>query len=478
MISPQVFNMPKRNQRPTTLDINASRAAAIRAVKGLRDAGRNPVEVIVPVPTKTKQQRRPRRRASGMLTIGTTTGVGQPTVFQPKSSNSVVIERTARVAEVDNITGSPLERGHKILDMLVEPDMTPDFAALGSRFQFTNYLALQISVITSFPATTSGSYMVSFLQDPAEEVACGAQALSDLTSVEGTRVVNAFESTIIKVPVSNTCAYYNAHREGADIRLHSPGRIVVLVDGPINQQGTFTVNMTYKIRLSRPVTAQAETVVEPPIRITRPIISGDHGIFHQTDGTYYLGAMIGAEPTVDAADFLDIPPAYIEKATNDVGTQLSFEFDAPTPHLAAVTALRAGGANTVGVNVYIDRLRLAYVLVEANKRVWRLYLATSHHLANEGHLAYSFGYGYRTEGDDAAFGVTPFAPGEKLVPTAASEDCVSNAKAGFLGSAKSSGSQTINMMPSSDSLVQSLADSLASKLWPRKQTNEQTPLTN
>lgn len=143
--------------------------------------------------------------------------------------------------------GAP--RGHVIYDQIITPAIAARLQTQASLFQKIHYKSLRFEIQTQTPTTNSGGYVVAFLHDPQMEVGTGEAALRALTAIQGTKTSKFWQSTDISVKTTQQ-EYYTL--QGNDVRLFSPGRFIVLTDGPPTENVSITILFHWTVGLSRP----------------------------------------------------------------------------------------------------------------------------------------------------------------------------------------------------------------------------------
>lgn len=148
---------------------------------------------------------------------------------------------------------SNYERGSVVLDQIVTSAITDRLRTQASLFQRIRYKHLTFEVQTQTATTTTGGYTVAFFKDPMMEVGSGESALKKLTAVQGAKTSKWWQSTVLEVH-PNQMQYYCAN--GSDLRWFSPGRFVILTDGPPNETVSVTVIMKWTVELTEPAMQQ------------------------------------------------------------------------------------------------------------------------------------------------------------------------------------------------------------------------------
>nr|WCR62112.1 MAG: capsid precursor protein [Nodaviridae sp.] len=164
---------------------------------------------------------------------------------QPKQMN--LFSNTDRLYHTTLPRGAV--RGSVIYDQVITPGIGRRLRQQAALFQKIKYKTLRFEVQTQTPTANGGGYVVAFLHDPAMEVGTGESALRALTAVQGTQTAKFWQSTVMSVQTT-TQQYFTLN--GNDIRLFSPGRFVVLSDGPPTEDVSITILFHWTVELTRP----------------------------------------------------------------------------------------------------------------------------------------------------------------------------------------------------------------------------------
>lgn len=140
-------------------------------------------------------------------------------------------------------------RGTVIYDQVITPAIGRRLRQQAALFQKIKYKSLRFQVQTQTPTTNGGGYVVAFLHDPAMEVGTGEAALRSLTAVQGTQTSKFWQSVDMTVQTTSQ-QYFTLN--GNDIRFFSPGRFVVLSDGPPTEPVSITILFHWTVELTRP----------------------------------------------------------------------------------------------------------------------------------------------------------------------------------------------------------------------------------
>lgn len=193
----------------------------------------------------------PKRRAVGRVRMRTATipaSVNTASSIRASQTRNLRLEsNTDRLFHITVPSGAP--RGTIIYDQIITPAIAARLQTQASLFQKIHYKSLRFEVQTQTPTTNSGGYVVAFLHDPQMEVGTGEAALRALTAIQGTKTSKFWQSTDMAVKTTQQ-EYYTL--QGNDVRLFSPGRFIVLTDGPPSSDVSITILFHWTVGLSRP----------------------------------------------------------------------------------------------------------------------------------------------------------------------------------------------------------------------------------
>lgn len=158
---------------------------------------------------------------------------------------------------------SQAERGTVIYDQAITPSLLPRLRQQAGVFQKICWHSLTFEIQTQTPTTTGGGYMVAFAVDPLLEVGSGQVALNAITTMQGAQTSKTWQSVVFSAPVTRNPLFVAT---GADLRLYSPGRLIVVVDGPPNVDVPITIIAKWTVSLSSPARVQlAQSIPQPTL---------------------------------------------------------------------------------------------------------------------------------------------------------------------------------------------------------------------
>lgn len=172
------------------------------------------------------------------------------TASRIKSSQTKQLNLYSNTDRLAHITlPADVPRGTVIYDQVITPGVGKRLRQQAALFQKVKYVSLRFEIQTQTPTTNGGGYVVSFLHDPQMEVGSGENALRALTAVQGTQTSKFWQSTVYSVQTTSQ-QYFTLN--GEDIRFFSPGRFLVLSDGPPTVPVSITILFHWTIELTRP----------------------------------------------------------------------------------------------------------------------------------------------------------------------------------------------------------------------------------
>lgn len=215
--------------------------------------------------------------------VGRQTAGGAP-VSSRESVRGVQTD-LSRLAGLDRIfhgtISSRLSSGTIVCDLLITPGMFKRLAVVARAYQKIRYLRLNFRVEPQMSTATSGGYVVAFVRDPADNV----RNIDILTSQQGSMTTKWWQSSTVPVPALKRDFYTS---DSVEIREYSPGRLVLMVDGPATQIGSVTVFAEWSVELSQPSLEEPSTVSTNFVLVRDMYARSGHvGMFaRMPDGSY------------------------------------------------------------------------------------------------------------------------------------------------------------------------------------------------
>lgn len=153
----------------------------------------------------------------------------------------------ARLRGVDRIIHGDIDpsmyAGKKVFSVLVTPGLFSRLKTVSIAYQRIRYIKLRFRIETLVSTNTSGGYLVGFVRDPADTV----DNINALMAQQGSVATKWWQSTAVEAPTSGRLFYTSS---GVEVREFSPGRLVLMVDGPPTQKGSYTVYAEWEAELS------------------------------------------------------------------------------------------------------------------------------------------------------------------------------------------------------------------------------------
>lgn len=178
----------------------------------------------------------------------------QPSTIAKQSATDRLFTTTLR---------SGAERGTVIYDQAITPSLLPRLRQQAGVFQKICWHSLTFEIQTQTPTTTGGGYVVAFAVDPLLEVGSGQVALNAITTMQGAQTSKTWQSVVFTAPVTRNPLFVAT---GADLRLYSPGRLIVVVDGPPNVDVPITIIAKWTVSLTSPARVQlAQSIPQPTL---------------------------------------------------------------------------------------------------------------------------------------------------------------------------------------------------------------------
>jgi len=184
---------------------------------------------------------------------------------------------TDRLAHV--VVSAGTARGSEIYSQVITPSVAARLRTQASLFQKIEYAKLRFEIQTQAPTTVSGGYVVAFLHDPEMDVGTGETALRSLTAVQNTTTSKFWQSSVFNLQTTKQ-QYYTL--SGQDIRLFSPGRLVVMVDGTPSEDVSITILMHWTVKFTRPA-LQRLVASLPQVVVTSSILYASDTAVHYSN---------------------------------------------------------------------------------------------------------------------------------------------------------------------------------------------------
>jgi hypothetical protein len=338
----------------------------------------------------------PRRRvvriAPRMRTSTIPASVNTASSVRASQTRNLRLEsNTDRLFHITVPAGAP--RGTIIYDQIITPAIAARLQTQASLFQKIHYKNLRFEVQTQTPTTNSGGYVVAFLHDPQMEVGTGEAALRALTAIQGTKTSKFWQSTDMAVRTTQQ-EYYTL--QGNDVRLFSPGRFIVLTDGPPSVDVSITILFHWTVGLSRPALQRLVNRLPQGVAMASGIYSTPEGL-RRTNWDPITNAFAPTLP--NGPDSLNLATAiYGVPPITSIGNNILW-YHLERPSTINETNGRVRNVNFVSLRVTSGELR-----------------GQIHTLPSDAHIIYSGSEtGTNTDVDYVMFQgdrMTPITPGE------------------------------------------------------------------
>jgi hypothetical protein len=166
--------------------------------------------------------------------------------FTTQQQDSVILSGVDRVYAAD-IASAKITAGNKVMELLVDNSISPRLETVSRAFEKLRWLELSFRIAAKGGSTTSGGYIAAFIPDPLDSSTTFATLLGHKGAVSG----KWWETQVVRAQLPAVDLYNSA--SGGDLRLHSPGRLVVFSDGaPSGDVTPLTVDVCWRCQLKMP----------------------------------------------------------------------------------------------------------------------------------------------------------------------------------------------------------------------------------
>lgn len=248
----------------------------------------------------------------------------------------------ARMSGVDRVFHGPvtssMPSASVVCDLLITPGLFRRLSVVSRAYQKIRYLRLRFRVEPQVSTTTSGGYVVAFVRDPADDV----RDINNLTSQQGSMTTKWWQSSSVTASVSGRDFYTS---DSVEVREYSPGRLVVMVDGPATQAGSVTIFAEWSVTLSM-ATLETTTSLARDLTTLKDVWSQDGhvGLFGRNDdGSFDQGRVediLG--PDTRVGDYFKVEyPAIFPTETKGVYNSLTWLYAKTADDLIPCWGLRS-----------------------------------------------------------------------------------------------------------------------------------------
>lgn len=159
-------------------------------------------------------------------------------------------EQSCRLSGVERLASFNVGNGQNqpliAFSKQVNATFAERLAHFGSAFQRVRFHSVVFEITTKCPSITSGGYVVGCVMDPTDDV----KTLGALQAQGGAVVRKWWESTTIRMPVPPT-EYFTSLRDD-NVRLFSPGKILLMLDGIPSSPVWTTVTVRWDVTFRLP----------------------------------------------------------------------------------------------------------------------------------------------------------------------------------------------------------------------------------
>lgn len=215
-----------------------------------------------------------RRNRGGILQTSGIAGSYAP------QQDAVIISGTDRIFTSD-FTAENLRAGTKISEVIVDNGISARLKTMSRAFEKMRWLSLQFRVAAKGGSTTSGGYIAAFIPDPLDEGIRYEQLLSHRGAVSG----KWWETMQVGAVLSPVDLFTSS--SGGDLRLHSPGKLVIYSDGaPSGSNTPLTVDVMWRVELKAPgFETEAEVATEYELLIDAWTVASANNLVPVKNGT-------------------------------------------------------------------------------------------------------------------------------------------------------------------------------------------------
>lgn len=152
-----------------------------------------------------------------------------------------------RIASIRSITD--IEDYATMVNHILEPDSCPRLKMEARGFQYIKWVKVDFVIAPRTSTANTGGYVAGFVNDAADLYDGGEEDVARLQANRGSVSTSIWKGCRI-VPNIPKKQFYTSPSE--DIRLSSPGRLIVLCDGAPTTNGSLSVICNWTVELSGP----------------------------------------------------------------------------------------------------------------------------------------------------------------------------------------------------------------------------------
>lgn len=172
-----------------------------------------------------------RRRRGGGGGGGGNAYVSEAATIKSSASQRLRVHGTDRYVHIPNCVGK--KEGSVLFNAEVSAESFARLKHISEAYQRYHFKKLVFRIVPMASTDFSGGYAAAFIADASDDIGSGGDALNRIVAQTGAKITKIWQSAV----VSHRCLpdlLYTSEPPGGDIRLHSPGRLVVAVDSEIS----------------------------------------------------------------------------------------------------------------------------------------------------------------------------------------------------------------------------------------------------
>lgn len=216
------------------------------------------------------------RSSVGRPAQNTSRPMAKGALISTTSTSDTILSGTDRLVSYSWAANTLPKSGQTIVDELITTASFKRLSRVSSVFQKIFWEKLEFQIVGQSPTTTSGGFVVGFVADPQDMPPLSSSIRTTwLTAMQGSISTNWWESASLSHS-DNEKLFTSARGES---RLYSPGRLMMVCDGPPSQAGTVVIYVKWKVRLSEPSLEEAVESTELSALMDLYIKAGSDGVF-------------------------------------------------------------------------------------------------------------------------------------------------------------------------------------------------------